>query len=214
MIMIKKTLAYVSFLLLACIGTASFAVAQQNGAPDELVKVLSDQVLDIVRNDPGLRAGRTDQAVRRIDAVVRPHFDFRRMTMLAVGRDWRNATAEQKNRLEEEFYTLLVRTYSNALTQYSNQTVAVKPLRMTPGETTVRVQTEVRQPGAQPVTVDYVMEDKGQGWKVFDVIVAGVSLVTNYRGNFAQEINAGGIDGLIRALDERNNMLEQGTPQP
>jgi len=212
--MMKRFLLSFTAIFVVWLGGAGISAAQQNLPPDALVKQISDQVLEILRTDSGLRAGRTDQAIQRLEAVVRPHFDFRRMTMLAVGRDWRNATPEQKDRIEQEFYVLLVRTYSNALTQYSNQSVRVKPFRMAPGEKQVRVQTEVQQPGAQPVTVDYVMEDKGQGWKVFDVIVAGVSLVTNYRGNFAQEINANGIEGLIRALSERNRMLAQGQPVP
>jgi phospholipid transport system substrate-binding protein len=185
-------------LLFAPVGAASAEVA-----PDELVRKLSDEVLEILRTDERLRDGDTTRAVKRIEAVVLPHFNFRRMTMLAVGRDWRDATPEQRQRLMDAFYSMLVRTYSNALTQYRDQTVEFRPLRMNPGDTTVRVQTAVRQPGAQPVSVDYVLEKTERGWMVFDVVVAGVSLVTNYRGTFAQEIRAGGIDGLIRALETR-----------
>ena len=208
--MMKKILLSLCFTVLA--GFSGIGVVFAQEAPDQLVKTLTEQVLDIVRNDKSLKAGKTEGAVKKIEAIVQPHFDFRRMTMLAVGPNWRKATAEQKDRLVEEFYTLLVRTYSNALTQYSNQTVAYKPFRMAAGDATVCVQTEIRQPGAQPVTVDYVLENKGGDWKVFDVIVAGVSLVTNYRSNFAQEVSAGGIDGLIQSLDNRNNSLTQETP--
>lgn len=176
-------------------------------APDELVRRLSDEVLEILRSDKGLRNGDTTRAVERIEKVVLPHFNFRRMTMLAVGRDWRGATPEQRQRLMDAFYSMLVRTYSNALTQYRDQTIEFRPLRMSPGDTTVRVQTAVHQPGAQPVNVDYVLEKTERGWMVFDVVVAGVSLVTNYRGTFAQEIRAGGIDGLIRALETRGSDL-------
>ncbi len=210
----KKILLSLGTVL--CVGfcSAGSVIAQDSVAPDQLVKTLTDQVLDIVRNDKSLKAGKTESAVKKIETVVKPHFDFRRMTMLAVGRYWRDATAEQKDRLVEEFYTLLVRTYSNALTQYSNQTVRFKPFRMAPEDKTVRVQTDILQSGAQPVTVDYVLENRSGDWKVFDVVVAGVSLVTNYRSNFAQEVASGGIDGLIRSLDERNNSLDQSTQQP
>ncbi len=172
-------------------------------APDELIRKLSDDVLEILRSDDMLRAGETSQVVERVEQLVLPHFNFRRMTMLAVGRDWRDASPEQQKRLMDAFYGMLVRTYSNALTQYRNQTVAVRPLRMNPSDKTVRVQTEVRQPGAQPVTVDYVLEQGPDGWKIFDIVVAGVSLVTNYRGTFAQEIRVGGIDGLINSLEAK-----------
>lgn len=180
------------------------AAAEDAVAPDELVRELSAEVIDILRTDDGLRDGDTAQAIDRIEQIVLPHFNFSRMTMLAVGRDWRRATPEQRQRLIDAFYSMLVRTYSNALTQYRDQTIDFSPLRMNPGDTTVRVQTAVRQPGAQPVKVDYVLEKTEDGWMVFDVVVAGVSLVTNYRGTFAQEIRAGGIDGLISALEARD----------
>ncbi|HRP96683.1 MAG TPA: ABC transporter substrate-binding protein [Rhodocyclaceae bacterium] len=191
--------------LMLSFGPAGAATSEL--APDELVRRLSDEVLEILRSDEGLRNGDTTRAVERIEEVVLPHFNFRRMTMLAVGRDWREATPEQRQRLMDAFYSMLVRTYSNALTQYRDQTIAFRPLRMSPGDTTVRVQTAVHQPGAQPVSVDYVLEKTERGWMVFDVVVAGVSLVTNYRGTFAQEIRAGGIDGLIRALETRGSDL-------
>lgn len=171
--------------------------------PDQLVRKLSEDVIEILRNDEALRNGDTTGAVRLIEDAVLPHFNLRRMTMLAVGRDWREATPEQQQRLIDAFYGMLVRTYSNALTQYRDQTIEFRPLRISPDETTVRVQTSVRQSGAQPVGVDYMMERTPDGWKVFDIVVAGVSLVTNYRGTFTQEIRAGGIDGLIRSLESR-----------
>ena len=171
--------------------------------PDQLVRQLSEDVIEILRNDEALRNGDTTAAVQLIEKAVLPHFNLRRMTMLAVGRDWREASAEQQQRLIDAFYGMLVRTYSNALTQYRDQTIEFRPLRISPDETTVRVQTFIRQPGAQPVGVDYMMERTAEGWKVFDIVVAGVSLVTNYRGTFTQEIRAGGIDGLIRSLESR-----------
>jgi phospholipid transport system substrate-binding protein len=129
------------------------------------------------------------------------------MTMLAVGRDWRSATPVQQDRLTEAFKTLLVRTYSNALTQYREQVIDFKPTRMGTADTTVQVRTEVRQPGAQAIGIDYMLEKTPAGWKVFDVVVAGVSLVTNYRGSFGSEVRNSGIDGLIRSLEAKNSSL-------
>lgn len=180
----------------------SFSAQAQAAAPDELVQQLSDEVLDIIRTDPKLRGGDPQSVVTRVEAVVKPHFNFRRMTSLAVGREsWRSATPDQQQRLVDGFYGLLVRIYSNALTQYKDQTVHFKPFRMSSGDTTVRVQSEIRQSGAQPIAVDYVLERSGDGWKIFDIFVAGVSLVTNYRGDFAEQIRTGGIEGLIRSLE-------------
>lgn len=171
-------------------------------APDELVQRISDEVLDIVRSDPNLRNGDPRTVVTRVEEVVTPHFNFRRMTSLAVGREgWRGASPEQQQRLVDGFYGLLVRIYSNALTQYKDQTVHFKPFRMSSGDTTVRVQSEIRQSGAQPIAVDYVLERSADSWKIFDIFVAGVSLVTNYRGEFSEQIRTGGIEGLIRSLE-------------
>jgi len=194
--------------IISLIGAAVFALAATGAnavdlAPDELVRKLSDEVLDIIRSDEGLRNGDPSGVVQAIEDVVLPHFNLRRMTMLAVGRDWRQTTPEQQERLTQAFYGMLVRTYSNALTQYKDQTIDFRPLRMSPDDTTVRVQTSIRQAGAQPVSVDYVLEKRDGDWRIFDIVVAGVSLVTNYRGTFAQEIRASGIDGLIQALETR-----------
>ena len=197
-------------LCLVVLFTASAGAADQPQAPDALVREVTNDVLTIVRQDQAIQAGDTNRVVDLVQVEVLPHFNFRRMTMLAVGRDWRDASAEQRAQLTEAFQTLLVRTYSNALTQYRNQTVEFRPFRMTAGDTTVRVQTEVRQAGAQAISIDYALEKTDQGWKVFDVVVAGVSLVTNYRGTFAQEIRVGGIDGLIRSLQTKNRVLTVG----
>ena len=127
-----------------------------------------------------------------------------RMTALAVGRDWRTASAEQKKQLSDEFRTLLVRTYSNALTSYRDQTVEFRPFRMAASDTDVTVRTQINQPGARPIPIDYALEKQDSGWKVYDVIVAGVSLVTNYRETFSSEIRAGGVDGLLKTLRAKN----------
>ncbi|MBA4741321.1 MAG: ABC transporter substrate-binding protein [Azoarcus sp.] len=199
----KNLLLVLCFALVSPFATASVPTDK----PDELVRALTDEVLEILRTDEQLKNGDTDRAVELIEETVLPHFDFPRMTMLAVGRDWRDATAAQRERLIDAFYDMLVRTYSNALTEYSDQKVHFRPLRMSPDDRTVRVQTQIEQSGGQPVAVDYVLERQDDGWKVFDVVIAGVSLVTNYRSTFAQEIRAGGIDGLIRALETRGSEI-------
>ncbi|MBZ0142034.1 MAG: ABC transporter substrate-binding protein [Rhodocyclaceae bacterium] len=177
--------------------------------PDQLVKSVTDEVLDIIRKDKDIKAGSTQRAIDLVEQKVLPHFNFTRMTALAVGRDWRQATPEQQKALTGEFRDLLVRTYSNALTAYKNETVDYRPFRMQPGETDVTVRTQIHQPGArQPITLDYSLEKNGSAWKVYDVVVAGVSLVTNYRSSFATEIRNGGIDGLIKTLKAKNKSLE------
>ena len=188
-------------------GTVLLLVAQaalaSTGAVD-LVKQLTEQVLTAVRDDPAIRAGDTDRAVALVQERVLPHFNFMRMTALAVGRDWRAATPEQRETLTSEFRTLLVRTYSNALTQYTDQTIVFKPYRGAPEDTDAQVRTEIRQPGGQPIQMDFNLEKSGGDWKVYDVVVAGVSLVTNYRTSFANEVRSSGIDGLIKSLQAKN----------
>ena len=201
-----KKLFILFYVLVAGLVPMVQAAAQQG--PDVLVREVTNEVLEIVRADKAIQAGDTHRVMELVDAKVLPHFDFRRMTMLAVGRDWRDASPEQQTRLTEAFRTLLVRTYSNALTQYRDQTIDFKPTRFAAADTRVQVRTEVRQSGAQPIGIDYMLEKSDAGWKVFDVIVAGVSLVTNYRGSFSQEIRSGGVDGLIKSLEAKNRSLE------
>ena len=184
------------------------ALAQQM-APDALVKSVTDEVLDIIRKDKDIKAGSTRRAIELVEQKVLPHFSFTRMTALAVGKDWRQATPEQQKVLTEEFRDLLVRTYSNALIAYKNESVDYRPFKMQPGETDVTVRTQIHQAGArQPITLDYSLEKNGSAWKVYDVVVAGVSLVTNYRSSFATEIRNGGIDGLVKTLKAKNSSLE------
>jgi len=161
-----------------------------------------------VRQDKAIQSGDTRKAVELVETRVLPYFDFAHMTRLAVGKDWKQASPEQKTVLTQEFKTLLVRTYSNALTQYRNQQIDFKPLKAKPEDTDVVVRTEVRQPGAKPVQIDYNLEKLADGWKVYDVLVAGVSLVTNYRDSFGQEVRSGGIDGLIKSLKDKNKQLD------
>lgn len=178
------------------------ALAQE--APDALVKRVSQEVLQIIKNDPKVQAG--DQARIRevIETKLLTHFDFTRMTALAMGRNWAKATADQQKRLADEFRSLLVRTYSGALVQYRNQEIDYKPLRADAAATDVTVRTEVIRPGQAPVQIDYSMAKGADGWRAYDVIVGGVSLVTNYRDEFNEQIRQGGIDGLIGSLAARN----------
>jgi phospholipid transport system substrate-binding protein len=185
-------------------------VRAQEGSPDALIKSVTEEVLSIVRQDKDIQSGDTRKAISLIEAKVLPHFDFQRMTALAMGREWRKATPEQQKRLADEFRTLLVRTYSNALTGYKDQTVNYKPTRMQPGDTETVVKSEISQPGGKPIQLDYSVEKLAGGWKVYDVIVAGVSLVTNYRDTFVQEVRANGVDGLIKMLSEKNKQLAAG----
>jgi phospholipid transport system substrate-binding protein len=186
--------------------TAAFAphaLAQE--APDAMVKRVSQEVVQIIKSDPKVQAG--DQARIRevVESKLLPNFDFERMTALAMGRNWRTATPEQQKMLVDQFRTLLVRTYSGALNQYRDQTIEFKPLRADPNATDVIVKTEVVRPGQAPVQIDYGMEKKDGGWKAYDVIVGGVSLVTNSRDELTQQIQTGGIDGLIKTLTAKNS---------
>lgn len=198
------------FAFLLGLSFMAVAAAQEVIAPDVLVRTVSSDVLDIVRKDKDIQAGNARKAAELAEVKVLPHFNFGRMTMLAVGKDWRKASPEQQKSLIDEFRALLIRTYSKALTEYRNQTIEYKPLKMQQGDTDVVVRTLVIQSGAKPVQIDYNLEKNERGWKVYDIIVADVSLVTNYRGTFAQEIRNGGIDGLIETLKAKNKTGETG----
>lgn len=177
--------------------------AQTIKPPEVLINEVSTDVLEAVKADQSIQTGDIRKVIALVDAKVMPHVNFERMTTLAVGRYWRQATPEQKRRLQEEFKTLLVRTYSGALAEVKDQTVQIKPLRAEPNATEVVVRTEVRGKG-DPIQLDYRLEKAPGGWKIYDVNVLGVWLVENYRNSFAQEIGASGIDGLIGKLAERN----------
>lgn len=183
-------------------------VHAQDLAPDALVRKTTDDIIGSIRADKEL-AKNSRKLLELVDAKVLPHFNFTRMTMLAVGRPWRDASAAQREQLVRQFRTLLVRTYSTALEQYSDQTIEVKPTTMKPGDTETTVRTQVNQRGGAPIPMDYRMEKTPQGWKVFDVTVEGVSIVTTYRSTFATEVNKSGIDGLIKTITDQNTRLEQ-----
>jgi phospholipid transport system substrate-binding protein len=178
------------------------ALAQE--APDALVKRVSSDVIATIKADPRIQAGDQARIREMIEVKLLPHFDFMRMTALAMGKNWRAASPEQQKRLADEFKTLLVRTYSTALNKYRDETIDYKPLRMNPGDTDVVVHTQVMRQGGQPVQIDYSLEKAADGWKAYDVVIGGVSLVTNYRDEFNQQVQSGGVDGLIKTLAERN----------
>jgi phospholipid transport system substrate-binding protein len=176
----------------------------QGKTPDTLIKEVSTDVLNAVKADKSIQSGDIKKVIALVDQKVLPYVDFERMTASAVGRYWRQATPDQQKRLEDEFKLLLVRTYSGALAQVTQeQVVELKPMRSSPGDSEVVVRTEIRGKG-DPIQLDYRLEKAGDSWKIYDVNVLGVWLVENYRNSFAQEIGANGIDGLIAKLAERN----------
>jgi phospholipid transport system substrate-binding protein len=191
--------------LVLALGTPARA---QDVPPDQLVKTVTLEVVDLIAKDKEIQAGNRAKLVQLIDAKVLPHFNFAAMTALAMGQSWNKASPEQKKRLTEEFRTLLVRTYASALAAYSEQKFDFRPLRAKPTDTDVTVQVRVLQPGAQPVPIDYSMEKTAAGWKVYDVMVGGVSLVANYRTEFNNVVRDSGIDGLIKSLATKNKSLE------
>jgi phospholipid transport system substrate-binding protein len=178
-------------------------------APDALVKTVTLEVIDLIAKDKDIKAGNRAKLISLIDAKVLPHFNFQAMTQLAMGQSWNKAQPEQKKRLVEEFKTLLVRTYASALSAYSDQKFDFRPLRAKPTDTDVTVNVRVIQPGAQAVTIDYSMEKTGSGWKVYDVMVGGVSLVANYRTEFSNTVRNSGIDGLIKNLHAKNHPADK-----
>ena len=193
--------SFVSTLTLAAALLAPAVRAQE--APDALVMRISTDVIDAVRADKAIQAGDVGRILVLVDEKVMPSVNFRRMTASAVGRHWRQATPEQQQRLQDEFKVLLVRSYAGAMSKVKDQTVHLKPMRSKPEDDDVVVRTEVRGSG-DPIQLDYRLEKSTGGWKIYDVNVMGVWLVENYRNSFSQEINAGGIDGLIARLAEKN----------
>lgn len=179
-------------------------------APQELIEQVSHEVLERIHSDPQLRAGDASRIDALVDEVVMPHVDFQRMTALAVGPAWRGASAAQRQELMNLFRTLLIRTYSGALSQVGDQKVRMKPTRAQPGDTDVIVRSEVVQTGREPAQLDYRVRKAKDEWKIYDVNVLGIWLVETYRTQFSREISAGGIDGLIRSLTEKNRQLLAG----
>lgn len=201
----KKLFAVAGFAL-AGLAFAPAAVAQE--APDALIKRISQEVLDTAKNDKEIQAGNQKRVLDLVEAKILPHVDFQRMTALAAGRFWREATPEQQKQLVNEFRTLLVYTYSGAISQVKDQKLEFKPMRGEPTDTEVEVRSQVLQPrGGDPIQLNYRLEKLPSGWKIYDVNVLGAWLVETYKGNFAAEISKGGIDGLIKTLSDKNKRL-------
>jgi phospholipid transport system substrate-binding protein len=198
-----KTLPFPA-LVLAVLVAAFVPAAHAQEAPDALVKRVAQETIDLIKSDPKLQAGDPARVREVIESRLLKHFDFARMTQLAMGRSWRQANPEQQKRLVDEFRTLLVRTYSNALTEYRDERIDVKPLRAAADAGDVTVRTEVIRQGRQPVQIDYAMAKTPEGWKAYDVVVGGVSLVTNYRDEFNELVRSSGVDGLVKSLVQKN----------
>lgn len=183
---------------------SSLAIAAEPTAPDELIKATATEVIDIIKKDKDIQDGNKKKIKDLIESKVLPHFDFTRMTRLAMGRFWNQATPEQQKDLTNEFRSLLVRTYSASLTSYKDQTIEYKPLRMSPTDTDVVVKAAIKQSSGRPIPIDYTMIKTSSGWKIYDIAVDGVSLVVNYRSSFAQEIQQGGVAQLLNTLKSKN----------
>lgn len=201
--MIRRSFAQFAAVLVSLASLALPQAFAADEAPDALIKRVSSEVLDKIKVDKSVQAGDMTKVIALVDSQIMPNVSFTRMTASAVGRNWRQATPEQQKKLQDEFKTLLIRTYSGALAQVKDQTVNIKPLRAAASDTEVVVRTEVLGRG-DPVQLDYRLEKTATGWKIYDINVLGVWLVETYRTQFAQEIRAKGIDGLIGALAERN----------
>ena len=205
----RRTLGRMAAIFLALavtgVGVPSLALAADE-APEVMIKRLSDETLGAIKSDKSIKSGDLDRIIGLVDTKIMPNVNFQRMTAASVGPAWRQATPEQKKRLQDEFKVLLVRTYSGALSQVDDQTITIKPMRSSPEDKDVVVRTEVRGKG-DPIQLDYRLEKTpgdGAGWKIYNLNVLGVWLVETYRSQFAQEISSKGVDGLITALAERN----------
>lgn len=196
---------------LLAMATIAFATAAQAApateAPDALVKRISQEVIDTAKADKGIQAGDINRVNQLVETKILPYVDFQRMTSLAAGRHWRTATPDQQQRLSAEFRTLLVYTYSGALSQIKNETVEFKPLRASPDDTEVEVRSQVNVARGEPVPLNYRVAKSPTGWKIYDINVLGAWLVETYKSSFNSEISKGGIDGLIKTLADKNKAL-------
>jgi phospholipid transport system substrate-binding protein len=201
-------------LAVATMALATSAYAAPGEAADVLVKRISNDVIETAKADKDIQAGNQKKVMDLVESKILPYVDFQRMTSLAAGKHWRDATPEQQKQLAAEFRTLLIFTYSGALSQIKNETVEFKPLRADPADNEVEVRSSVNVPRGEPVTLNYRLERTPQGWKIFDINVLGAWLVETYKGTFATEISKSGIDGLIKALAERNKKLANKPLKP
>lgn len=197
MMMMKKILAMFSLLMFSM-------VAMAIEAPDALVKRTADDVLATIKADKDIQAGDKAKLFALTEEKILPNFNFVKVSRLVLGKNWTRASAEQKAAFQQEFKTLLIRTYATALSKYKDEVIEYKPLRMADGDNIALVKTLVVQPAGQPIAVNYRLQKTGEAWKVFDIVIEGVSLVTNYRSQFAQEIRRNGMDSLITKLSNKN----------
>jgi phospholipid transport system substrate-binding protein len=211
-----KLIKQLTALATLAFAASAFAAtpAPANEAPDALVKRISADVLETAKSDKEIQAGNQKRVMDLVETKILPYVDFERMTALAAGRAWRDATPEQKKQLSQEFRTLLIFTYSGALSQVKNETVEFKPMRADPADPEVEVRSQVNVARGEPVQLNYRLEKTPTGWKIFDINVLGAWLVETYKGNFAAEISKSGIDGLIKALAERNKKLANKPLKP
>ncbi len=187
-----------------CFSVGAFAAE----APDELVKRTAEDVLAVVKNDKDIQAGDQQKIFALAEEKILPNFNFDRVSRLVLGKNWTKATPDQKSAFQIEFRSLLLRTYATALSKYKNQVIEYKPLRLESGASNATVKTIILQPGGQPIAVDYALEKQADVWKVYDIVIEGVSLVTNYRGQFTQEIRQNGLDSLIKKLADKNKATQ------
>lgn len=187
-----------------CFGSGAFATE----TPDELVKRTAEDVLAIVKNDKDIQAGNQQKIFALAEEKILPNFNIDRASRLVLGKNWTKATADQKATFQTEFRTLLLRTYATALSKYRNQVIEYRPLRLESDASSATVKTMILQPGGQPIAVDYALEKQADVWKVYDIVIEGVSLVTNYRGQFTQEIRQNGLDGLNKKLADKNKTTQ------
>ena len=202
-----KQLIALATVTLAVSAQAAAPAAPANEAPDVLVKRISQDVIDTAKADKGIQAGDQKKVMDLVESKILPYVDFQRMTSLAAGRFWRDATPDQQKALSEQFRSLLIFTYSGALSQIKNETVEFKPLRADPADTEVEVRSQVNVARGEPIPLNYRVEKTPAGWKIYDINVLGAWLVETYKGTFASEISKGGVDGLIKALTEKNKKL-------
>lgn len=180
------------------------SVALAGMTPDQLVKKTADDVIEVIKSDKEIQAGNQQKIFALTEEKILPNFDFEKVSRLVLGKNWTQATPEQKQVFQQEFKTLLLRTYATALSKYKNQVIEFRPFRMEAEADTATVKTAIQQQGGQPIEVDYTLSKKGEDWKVFDIVIEGVSLVTNYRSQFSQEIRTNGLDSLNKKLVEKN----------
>lgn len=198
--MVKNLLIALNIVFGLLFSASTFAME----GPDELVKRTAEDVLAIVKTDKDIQAGNQDKLFALAEEKILPNFNFDRVSRLVLGKNWTKATPEQKMAFQVEFRTLLLRTYATALSKYKNQVIEYKPLRMTDGAMSAAVKTQILQQGGQPIAVDYTLAKEKDAWKVYDIVIEGVSLVTNYRGQFSQEVRQNGLDSLIKKLADKN----------